>query len=117
MGRTGQGHHVRGSVTGRVRRQRARRVGSLFDWYDNGEVPFSFDGADEHAFSTTQQTADFLGRSVDSIGSMVVGRRVFDLTNGWNGQPPAGDHGYVVTHAAPADREFAGEAPFTFPDS
>jgi dihydrofolate reductase len=101
------------SLDGYVANERDE-VGPLFDWYGNGDVPVTFDGDDEHAFSTTQGTADFLRRSVAPIGSLVVGRRVFDITNGWNGQPPSGDHVYVVTHAAPADWEFAGEAPFTF---
>jgi dihydrofolate reductase len=101
------------SLDGYVANERDE-VGPLFDWYDNGDVPFTFDGDDEHAVSTTQETADFLSRSVGSIGSLVVGRRVFDITNGWSGHPPAGDHVYVVTHAAPTDWEFAGEARFTF---
>jgi len=100
------------SLDGYVANERDE-VGPLFDWYGNGDVPARF-GDDEEAFYTTQETADFLSRSVAPIGSLVVGRRVFDLTNGWNGQPPAGDHVYVVTHAAPTDWEFAGKAPFTF---
>ena len=44
---------------------------------------------------------------------MVIGRRLFDLTNGWGGVPAAGDHVFVVTHQAPTDWPFP-EAPFTF---
>jgi dihydrofolate reductase len=29
---------------------------------------------------------------------IVVGRSQFDLTNGWEGHPPAGDHVVVVSH-------------------
>jgi dihydrofolate reductase len=29
---------------------------------------------------------------------IVMGRRLFDLVNGWEGQPPAGDHVVVVSH-------------------
>jgi len=32
------------------------------------------------------------------IGSMVIGRHLFDTTNGWDGAPPAGDHVVVVSH-------------------
>jgi hypothetical protein len=28
----------------------------------------------------------------------VVGRHVFDITNGWEGKPPTGDHIVVVSH-------------------
>jgi dihydrofolate reductase len=33
-----------------------------------------------------------------SIAATVVGRRLFDLTNGWEGTPPAGEHLVVVSH-------------------
>jgi hypothetical protein len=42
-----------------------------------------------------------------------VGRRVVDLTNGWGGVPPVGEHVVVVTHAPPVDRPFP-DAPSTF---
>ena len=29
---------------------------------------------------------------------MVIGRHLFDLTNRWEGTPPAGDHVVVVSH-------------------
>jgi hypothetical protein len=29
---------------------------------------------------------------------LVIGRHQFDLTNGWEGQPPASDHVVVVSH-------------------
>jgi dihydrofolate reductase len=34
----------------------------------------------------------------ESIGVIVVGRHLFDMTNGWEGQPPTGDHVVVVSH-------------------
>ena len=35
----------------------------------------------------------------DQIGATVVGRHVFDLTDGWGGTPPSGvDHVVVVSH-------------------
>jgi dihydrofolate reductase len=43
-----------------------------------------------------------------------MGRRLFDLTNGWNGVPAAGEHVFVVTDQPPTDWEHAGTAPFTF---
>lgn len=50
------------------------------------------------------------------IAVVVIGRRVFDLTNGWNGKLPAGEHVFVVTHEPPANWAHAGTAPFTFVD-
>jgi dihydrofolate reductase len=50
------------------------------------------------------------------VAAVVIGRRLFDLTNGWNGVPAAGEHVFVVTHQAPTDWEHADTAPFTFVD-
>ena len=34
---------------------------------------------------------------------MVIGRHLFDMTNGWEGRPPAGDHVIVVSHRPKPD--------------
>ena len=91
------------------------QVGPLFDWLGNGDVAFAFDGSDGE-IHTSQASADFLGSQYDRIGAVVIGRRVFDLTNGWDGVPAAGEHVFVVTHKPPTDWEYAGTAPFTFVD-
>jgi dihydrofolate reductase len=51
-----------------------------------------------------------------NVAAVVIGRRLFDLTNGWNGQPAAGEHVFVVTHQPPKNWEHADTAPFTFVD-
>lgn len=86
-------------------------VGPLFDWYGNGEVAWDWNGGE---MRTTQASKDFIQAVYSDIGSMVVGRFVFDQTNGWGGQAVAGDHVFVVTHQPPKSWEFAGTAPFTF---
>ncbi|GAA3118897.1 dihydrofolate reductase [Kribbella aluminosa] len=46
----------------------------------------------------------------------IIGRRLFDLTNGWNGSnrvPSNGERVFVVTHEPPTDWPFP-DAPFTF---
>jgi dihydrofolate reductase len=48
------------------------------------------------------------------VAAVVIGRRLFDLTNGWRGKPAAGEHVFVVTHQPPTDWEYADTAPFTF---
>jgi dihydrofolate reductase len=50
------------------------------------------------------------------LAVVVIGRRLFDLTNGWNGKPAAGEHVFVVTHQPPTDWEHADTAPFSFVD-
>lgn len=54
--------------------------------------------------------------STGTSGATVVGRRVFDLTDGWGGTPPGGvDHVVVVTHR-PQPRGWDPEAPYHFVD-
>ena len=43
----------------------------------------------------------------------MIARRLFDLTNGWDGKPPVAEAESAVTHQAPADWNHP-EAPFTF---
>ncbi|MEV8374664.1 dihydrofolate reductase family protein [Kribbella sp. NPDC056861] len=90
----------------------ADAVGPLFDWYENG--PVEFYGTDQgRPFHVSQATADFLGGLWPKVGAVVIGRRLFDLTNGWGGVPAVGDHVFVVTHEPPTDWPFP-DAPFTF---
>ena len=87
-------------------------VGPLFDWYGNGNVAIT--GADpDRVFHVTEATAAYLRATWARIGAAVIGRRLFDLTNGWNGRPAIGDHVFVVTHQPPGGWPFPG-APFTF---
>jgi dihydrofolate reductase len=88
-------------------------VGPLFDWLGNGDVSWSFEGSDDEV-QTTQASVDFMRTMYAGIAANVIGRRVFDLTNGWNGKPAAGEHVFVVTHEPPTDWEYAETAPFTF---
>jgi dihydrofolate reductase len=90
-------------------------VGPLFDWLRNGDVAWSFPGSDGVS-RTTQASADFMLDLYGDMAANVIGPRVFDLTNGWNGKPAAGEHVFVVTHRPPTDWEYAGIAPFTFVD-
>ena len=90
-------------------------VGPLFDWYGNGDVSWSFPGSYGESRST-RASADFMTSHYRNMAAVVIGRRVFDLTNGWNGKPAAGEHVFVVTHRPPTDWKHAGTAPFTFVD-
>jgi dihydrofolate reductase len=84
-------------------------VGPLFEWYGNGEVPLTEDGG----LRLSRASFDYVRPMWDSIGSMVIGRHLFDLTNGWEGQPPAGEHVVVVTHR-PKPEDWHPEASYHF---
>jgi dihydrofolate reductase len=90
-------------------------VGPLFDWLANGDVAWRFPGAEDEV-RTTRASADLMLGLYGDMAANVIGRRLFDLTDGWDGKPAAGEHVFVVTHRPPADWEHAGTAPFTFVD-
>jgi len=69
-------------------------VGPLFEWYFNGDAEL----ADGGPFKVSRASAGYVRPMWDSIGSMVIGRHLFDLTNGWEGRPPVGEHVVVVSH-------------------
>jgi dihydrofolate reductase len=84
------------------------QAGPLHDWYYNGNAEVT--GTDFH---TSPASAGYLRAAWSAIGADVIGRRLFDLTNGWNGRPAVGDAVFVVTHQPPADWPYP-DAPFTF---
>jgi dihydrofolate reductase len=74
-------------------------VGPLFEWYYNGDAEL----VDGGPFKVSQASADYVRPTWDSIGSTVIGRHLFDMTNGWEGSPPAGEHVVVVSHRPKPD--------------
>jgi dihydrofolate reductase len=86
-------------------------VGPLFDWYSNGDTPL----AEDSPLKVSQVSADYVRPVWDSIGTMVIGRHLFDMTNGWEGSPPAGEHVVVVSHR-PKPEGWHPEASYHFVD-
>jgi dihydrofolate reductase len=85
-------------------------VGPLHDWYFNGDTPITEGGeqAYDHSgigsrFQISRASAQYVRTMWDSIGTIVMGRHLFDLVNGWEGHPPAGDHVVVVSHRPKPD--------------
>jgi len=74
-------------------------VGPLFDWYFNGSAEI----VDGGPFKVSEASLGYVRPMWDRIGATLIGRRLFDLTNGWDGRPPAGDHMVVVTHRPKPD--------------
>ncbi|WJK38933.1 dihydrofolate reductase family protein [Solwaraspora sp. WMMA2056] len=86
--------------------------GPLFDWMSNGDVPLD----DSGGLTVSRASYDYIRPYWDQIGVTIVGRRAFDMTDGWGGTPPAGvDHVVVVTHR-PAPDGWDPDAPFHFVD-
>ena len=86
-------------------------VGPLFEWYFNGDTDIVEGGP----FRVSKISADYVQPMWDSIGAMVIGRRLFDLTSGWEGSPPAGEH-VVVISSRPKPDGWHPEASYHFTD-
>jgi hypothetical protein len=79
----------------------------------SGDVPLDESGE----VKVSQTSYDYTRPYWDQIGATIVGRHVFDLTDGWDGKPPGGvDHVVVVTHR-PEPEGWDPEAPFHFVDA
>jgi dihydrofolate reductase len=96
-------------------------VGPLHDWYFSGDTPIT--GRDQEydhsgagtGFKVSRASAEYVRSMWESIGTTVMGRTLFDLVNGWEGQPPAGDHVVVVSHRPKPDG-WHPEASYQFVD-
>ncbi len=87
--------------------------GPIFDWYGNGPVAMHL-GDEERVFHVSPASAGYLAEMRDSTAVGVIGRRLFDIVDGWGGRPPAGGHVVVVTHRPADDWAWKDTAPFTF---
>lgn len=70
------------------------QLGRLHDWVFAGRDP---EGDPRTAAEGID--AEILTDSFDSRGAVIMGRRVFEFTNGWNDDPPYGVPCFVLTTA------------------
>ncbi|QYN34964.1 dihydrofolate reductase [Pseudonocardia sp. DSM 110487] len=93
-------------------------VGPLFDWYFNGDTELSA-SASGWTFPVSRTSAEHVQPFWDAIKVTVIGRHLFDTTNGWDGKPAAGDELVVVTHRPLPEEWLAAhpDAPFHTADS
>jgi len=74
----------------------------LFDWYWGGEVVVP-SAQEAMSFSVDAATAPMLQEFTLCCGALVAGRRLFDQTNGWDDNHPAGAPVVVITHRPPPE--------------
>jgi dihydrofolate reductase len=72
----------------------------LFQWYANGDVETPTANPDL-TMRTSAASARHLRELNERTGALVVGRRLFDMTNGWGGRHPMDVPVVVVTHRVP----------------
>jgi hypothetical protein len=68
----------------------------LFAWYEEGDVEIPAHKPDM-THHVTPGGAEVIRTIIDETGVFVVGRKLFDITNGWNGVHPYGIPIVVVT--------------------
>ena len=87
-------------------------IGGLFDWYDNGpvEVPTA---RPDMTWHVSEASAEHLRRTMSTAGALLVGRRIFDITHGWDGQHPIDCPIVVLSHSVPDGWPRDG-VPYTF---
>ena len=95
-------------------------VGPLHEWYFNGDTPIEGDDKFDHSgsgspFRVSKASAEYVRSTWTVIGTIVMGRTLFDLVNGWEGRPPTGDHVVVVSHR-PKPEGWHPEASYHFVD-
>lgn len=72
----------------------------LFDWYWGGDVVVP-SAQDAMSFAVDAASAPMLAELVSGCGAVVSGRRLFDQSDGWGDNHPAGGRVVVVTHRPP----------------
>src|SRR5215210_6020444 len=84
----------------------------LFAWYSAGDTDYGLPGT-EMVFRVSPQSAELLREAHSKMGAFVTGRRTFDITGGWGGNPPLGVPTFVVSHSVSPEWVYEG-SPFTF---
>jgi dihydrofolate reductase len=87
-------------------------VGRLFTWYYSGDTDFPVMGTDM-VFKISGASAELLQKEWSNIGAIVTGRRDFDVSGAWGGNPPLSVPTFIVTHRVPQEWVKEG-SPFTF---
>lgn len=72
----------------------------LFQWYGNGDVRIETT-SENVPITVTEASAGVMRELIADTGCFVVGRRLFDITNGWGGIHTLGIPYVVLTHSIP----------------
>jgi dihydrofolate reductase len=101
------------SLDGYVAKQ-DNSISRLFDWLQNGSVELPTPAGDFQVH-LAPASVDHWRRWASSIGALVCGRTLFDVTDGWNGRHTLDVPVVVLTHRVPEHWIAAHpDAPFSF---
>ena len=74
-------------------------VSRLHEWLFNGDTPSKYNDF----FKLSKESAKVFDELVETTGSVITGRRTYDLTGGWGGNVPVSDKAFVLSHNVPKD--------------
>jgi dihydrofolate reductase len=81
----------------------------LHNWLFGGDTPSQHG----HGLTLSSASREVLDEALEETGACVAGRRTYDVSGGWGGEPPYPVPYFIVSHDVPP--EMAREdAPFTF---
>ena len=86
--------------------------GRIFDWYFKGDTPSAFSQANL-AFRLTREDAKYFDEGSNMLGSIVAGRRTYDVSQAWHGSFFITVPFFVLTHKPPLTVP-KGTTKFTF---
>ncbi|WP_454857254.1 dihydrofolate reductase family protein [Promicromonospora soli] len=78
------------------------QIGELFEWYQAGDVTVPNPNPNV-TFKVDAASASVLRDLTANVGALVVGRRLFDIADGWGDNHPVDAPVVVVTHRPPDD--------------
>lgn len=86
-------------------------IKQLLSWYFNGDTDIPTAGG--MVLKVSQASAVLVRERFQTTGAIVTGRRDFDVSHAWGGNPPYDVPAFIVTHKAPQEWLKQG-MPFTF---
>jgi len=76
----------------------------VFAWMTRGDTNYRLStGGTEFDLKIAAESSEMLDEYLTTIGALVAGRRLYELTRGWGGHHPVGAPVVVVTHRPPPD--------------
>jgi dihydrofolate reductase len=84
--------------------------GKLHEWYFNGDTPSRY----SEIFKPLPASREVVDEMFTTTGAIIVGRKWYDITNGWQGNHPIRNAKiFVLTHKVPANPPH-GESTITY---
>lgn len=88
-------------------------IGAQFDWFEAGDIDVPTESADI-TFHLTPESHAYWRAWTERLGCLIVGRTLFDFTDGWGGRHTMGVPVVVLTHNVPTEWTHWGSEHFHF---